>query len=270
MVLSPIHVLLIVDWASSIDSTDNTFVPPRPRSKPPSSIEHRAEPSLPHRTNINYPVILPTPSPTGIKPQVNNLVKDLSISLDALRPPTPSPTTSESEAAAQNTRILKFKSLLQMPVVPIVSLRKLAWNGIPDELRPMVWQTLLGYLPCEASARVSTLAAKRAEYQRGVETAFQNEGGLDQAVWHQIRIDVPRTNPHLALYQFEATQKVSTSRYPADQRLWKEFYMFGQYSILKVDTCRALMTLLLHSFKSYSPHTSVSVVFCKSNWRYRP
>jgi len=33
------------------------------------------------------------------------------------------------------------------------------------------------------------------------------DGGLDQAVWHQIRIDVPRTNPHLALYQFEATQK---------------------------------------------------------------
>jgi TBC1 domain family member 2 len=110
--------------------------------------------------------------------------------------------------AAQTARIQKFKSLLQMPIVPLPSLKKLAWNGIPDELRPMVWQMLLGYLPCEASKRVEILASKRHEYQRGVKAAFQTEGGLDQAVWHQIRIDVPRTNPQLPLYQFEATQKV--------------------------------------------------------------
>jgi TBC1 domain family member 2 len=74
----------------------------------------------------------------------------------------------------------------------------------------MVWQILLGYLPCDASSRVDVLASKRKEYQKGVELAFQNEAGLDQVVWHQIRIDVPRTNPHLSLYQFEATQKVVT------------------------------------------------------------
>ena len=96
-----------------------------------------------------------------------------------------------------------------MPIVPLVSLKKLAWNGVPDELRPMVWQILLGYLPCEASSRIETLASKRREYQFGVKAAFQSEGGLDQAVWHQIRIDVPRTNPHLSLYQYETTQKVS-------------------------------------------------------------
>jgi TBC1 domain family member 2 len=140
------------------------------------------------------------------------LTTDPSIALDSLRPPTPSPTTSESEAAAQSTRIQKFKSLLQMPIVPLASLKKLAWNGIPDELRPMVWQILLGYLPCEASARIGTLASKRKEYHLNVEAAFKSEDGLDQAVWHQIRIDVPRTNPHLSLYQFEATQKVEPSR----------------------------------------------------------
>jgi TBC1 domain family member 2 len=95
-----------------------------------------------------------------------------------------------------------------MPVVPLVSLKKLAWNGIPDELRPVVWQILLGYLPCDASLRIETLSSKRKEYQREVSAAFHNEVGLDQAVWHQIRIDVPRTNPHLSLYQFEATQRV--------------------------------------------------------------
>jgi len=219
-------MLTNADWASSVDETVNTFVQPRPRSKPPSSIEHRAEPIQRPRANISYPIILPTPSLTGIKPQINKLIKgtilkatrlnvDPSISLDSLRPPTPSPTTSESEASAQSTRIQKFKSLLQMPVVPLVSLKKLAWNGIPDELRPMVWQILLGYLPCEASSRVDILASKRKEYQRSVKTAFQGEGGLDQAVWHQIRIDVPRTNPHLSLYQFEATQRVTHAEIPS-------------------------------------------------------
>ena len=95
-----------------------------------------------------------------------------------------------------------------MPVVPLASLKKLAWNGIPDELRPMAWQILLGYLPCDASLRVDTLRSKRDEYQRSVKAAFEDDMGLDQAVWHQIRIDVPRTNPHLSLYQFEATQRV--------------------------------------------------------------
>ena len=210
------------DWASSIDHTD-TIVPKKPRPKPPSSIEHRAEPTATSRTTLNYPIIQPTPSPNGIKPNLSSLVKGLQSpqnpqfvslnlvsdmldpikSLDSLRPPTPS-----TDLQAQQTRLQKFKSLLQMPIVPLSSLKKLAWNGIPDELRPLVWQILLGYLPCEASSRTSILQSKRREYKRGVEGAFKTEGGLDQAVWHQIRIDVPRTNPHLSLYQFEATQKV--------------------------------------------------------------
>ena len=67
--------LTFVDWASSIDNTENTFVPSRARSKPPSSIEHRAEPIEPTRTNITYPVISPAPNPTGIKSQVDRLIK---------------------------------------------------------------------------------------------------------------------------------------------------------------------------------------------------
>jgi TBC1 domain family member 2 len=166
------------------------------------------------------------------------LTVDPASSLNLIRPPTPSPTTSESEAAAQSTRIQKFRSLLQMPVVPFTSLKKLAWNGIPDELRPMVWQILLGYLPCEASTRVDVLASKRKEYQACMKAAFQTEGGLDQAVWHQIRIDVPRTNPHLPLYQFEATQKVWPCRCCVDSRLWNGYCMFGPFSIRRVDMSR--------------------------------
>jgi len=85
----------------------------------------------------------------------------------------------------------------------------------------MTWQVLLGYLPTSAERRVATLERKRKEYLDGVKQAFErgNTGaagsgsvrgkarGLDEAIWHQISIDVPRTNPHLELYSYEATQR---------------------------------------------------------------
>ena len=77
---------------------------------------------------------------------------------------------------------------------------------MPPDLRPIVWPILLGYLPPTAALRTSTLARKRAEYASGVERAFRRES-LDRAAWHQIRIDVPRTNPGLRLWQQAETQR---------------------------------------------------------------
>ncbi len=92
--------------------------------------------------------------------------------------------------------------------VDIAQLRTLAWAGVPDELRPIVWQLLLGYLPAVASVRASTLSRKRAEYAAGVELAFaKGIAALDQGIWHQIHIDVPRTNPGIRLWQRQATQR---------------------------------------------------------------
>src|SRR5438552_6386825 len=96
----------------------------------------------------------------------------------------------------------------------------------------MTWQLLLGYLPTNSERRVAALERKRKEYLDGVRQAFDlgtagshrsvstvlsssssstpNFGtgrGLDEAIWHQISIDIPRTNPHIQLYGFEATQR---------------------------------------------------------------
>ena len=81
----------------------------------------------------------------------------------------------------------------------------------------MTWQLLLSYLPTSSERRVATLERKRKEYLDGVRQAFERGGnaaasagkarGLDEAVWHQISIDVPRTNPHIELYGYEATQR---------------------------------------------------------------
>src|SRR5579862_6340285 len=112
-----------VDWASGLDD-DNSFIPRPRRPKPPSSIEHRAEPPQPTRTNISYPIIRPIPSPNGIKPNAIHLVKDPSALLSSIRPSTP------SNIPDQTSRLQKYTSLLQMPIVPLASLKKLAWNGI--------------------------------------------------------------------------------------------------------------------------------------------
>lgn len=81
----------------------------------------------------------------------------------------------------------------------------------------MTWQLLLSYLPTNSERRVATLERKRKEYLDGVRQAFDRVGagatsagkarGLDEAIWHQISIDVPRTNPHIELYSYEATQR---------------------------------------------------------------
>jgi len=82
----------------------------------------------------------------------------------------------------------------------------------------MTWQLLLSYLPTNSERRIATLERKRKEYLDGVRQAFERGGGerqsaanksrgLDEAIWHQISIDVPRTNPHIELYGYEATQR---------------------------------------------------------------
>ncbi|KAK0549710.1 GTPase-activating protein [Tilletia horrida] len=117
---------------------------------------------------------------------VNAITNEFSTSLSISSPTSPSVPTA----------------------VNLDELRKAAWKGVPDELRPMVWQLLLGYLPPQPSARSSTLARKRSDYAAAVDQAFgKGRFGLDQSIWHQIEIDVPRTNPGIPLWQREATQR---------------------------------------------------------------
>ncbi|SAM85467.1 related to GYP1-GTPase activating protein [Ustilago bromivora] len=115
---------------------------------------------------------------------------------------------SRKRSVRSSRRRQQLLNCLSKQSVDIAQLRTLAWAGVPDELRPMVWQLLLGYLPAVASVRASTLSRKRAEYAAGVELAFaKGIAALDQAIWHQIHIDVPRTNPGIRLWQRQATQR---------------------------------------------------------------
>jgi len=66
-----------------------------------------------------------------------------------------------------------------------------------------------GYLPLPPHLRTATLTRKREEYGSLVELAFaRGREGLDQQIWHQIEIDVPRTRPGVQLWMQAATQRV--------------------------------------------------------------
>ncbi|AEO63480.1 uncharacterized protein THITE_2108812 [Thermothielavioides terrestris NRRL 8126] len=160
-----------------------------------------------------------------LRPQYKDILRDPANALHLINYPSIPPNATPKEIDAINsriTRINKFKRLLQASTIPLSDLRALAWSGVPEEVRAMTWQLLLSYLPTSSERRVATLERKRKEYLDGVRQAFDKGGGaggttptpsgrggrgLDEAIWHQISIDVPRTNPHIELYGYEATQR---------------------------------------------------------------
>lgn len=157
-----------------------------------------------------------------LRPQYQEILRDPANSLHLISHPSLPPTATSKEMdehTARISRINKFKRILQTSTISLSDLRDSAWSGVPSEVRAMTWQILLGYLPTSSERRVATLERKRKEYLEGVRQAFErgtttnpssHKGrprGLDESIWHQISIDVPRTNPHLELYSYEATQR---------------------------------------------------------------
>ncbi|KAK5116910.1 hypothetical protein LTR62_006631 [Meristemomyces frigidus] len=145
-----------------------------------------------------------------LRPQYKDILRDPANSLHLIsHPATPMNATEKVLEAhsARITRINKFKKILQSSSINLPDLRDAAWSGLPSEVRAISWQLLLGYLPTSSERRRASLERKRREYLDGIHAAFSSGRSLDQEVWHQIHIDVPRTNPHLELYAYDATKR---------------------------------------------------------------
>jgi len=88
------------------------------------------------------------------------------------------------------------------------ALRKLSWSGIPMQVRSTAWQLLSAYLPANKDRRQSVLTRKRNEYFNFVKQYYDQRSTIHQETYHQIHIDIPRTNPLIPLFQQEAVQHI--------------------------------------------------------------
>lgn len=105
----------------------------------------------------------------------------------------------------------RFQKMLARKYINMDDLKELARQGIPPEVRAIVWKIMLGYIPLRRDLRDQAVSAKRERYtqlvslhwQKGVLPEFQN-------VLRDIDADVPRTFPRglIELFEKEAMREM--------------------------------------------------------------
>lgn len=119
-------------------------------------------------------------------------------------------------------KVAKFHKLLfEDEMIDLNQLKMIAWGGIPYRYRPLSWRLLLGHLPVAKSKREQQLIRKREEYERLIEQ-YYNDRSLDDGMWRQIHIDIPRMQPLIPIFQqprvqvsFERILYIWSIRHPA-------------------------------------------------------
>ncbi|KAJ1735138.1 GTPase-activating protein [Coemansia biformis] len=149
------------------------------------------------------------PEQAGLCATANgSLAQTAAAGTDAVGLEAASSRSSGQSNGSDDPAVQKFHAALSMPNIDIAQLQKLSWKGIPGKYRSTAWRLLMGYLPLNASRRGPTLLRKRREYDDWVSQTFaRGEESLDRALWHQIRIDVPRTTAGSPLFQAPRVQR---------------------------------------------------------------
>ncbi|KAH7646118.1 tbc1 domain family member 22b-like protein [Dermatophagoides farinae] len=119
-------------------------------------------------------------------------------------------------------KLAKLKKLLYEDEITDLSLlRTITWSGISDEVRPLAWKLLLGYLPTVRSKRAIVSENKKREYQNLVAQYYHNRQENDE-MYRQIHIDIPRMQPLITIFQqpivkdmFERILYIWSIRHPA-------------------------------------------------------
>ncbi|XP_078490292.1 TBC1 domain family member 22B-like [Ciona intestinalis] len=114
-----------------------------------------------------------------------------------------------SNLAKENSKIEKFRRLIDSDSTDLDELKKLSWSGIPAAMRSLTWKLLSGYLPVNKDRRKTALARKQNDYFKFVKQFYDaRDQPMYQTTFHQIHIDIPRTNPLIPLFQQEAVQNI--------------------------------------------------------------
>jgi hypothetical protein len=114
-------------------------------------------------------------------------------------------------SAPKQYRITQFETILNSENVDLAQLRKLSWNGVPNQYRSTVWQLLLGYMPTNRGRRDHAIARKRQEYADSIPVYF-NVSDADRTtqegeILRQIKVDLPRTSPDTPFFQQKPVQE---------------------------------------------------------------
>jgi TBC1 domain family member 2 len=90
------------------------------------------------------------------------------------------------------TKLEKFRIVLDAPLLNLKELKELSWSGVPKKLRPISWRLLSGYLPSSLERRNSVLERKRIDYQKLVQQYFyvESRDEAQQDTYHQVRIQI--------------------------------------------------------------------------------
>ncbi|XP_053681099.1 TBC1 domain family member 22B [Anopheles nili] len=104
----------------------------------------------------------------------------------------------------------KFSNILEAPLLNLLALKELSWSGVPRKMRAVTWRLLSGYLPTSLERRQTVLERKRVDYRKLVQQYFDADcrDESQQDTYRQIHIDVPRMNPHVALFQQKLVQEM--------------------------------------------------------------
>lgn len=131
-------------------------------------------------------------------------------------------TTEISNGRPSDPKAAKFHKLLfEDEMIDLNQLKMISWSGIPFRYRALSWRLLLGYLPVAKSKREQQLKRKREEYYRLIEQ-YYDDRSLDDGMWRQIHIDIPRMQPLIPIFQqprvqqsFERILYIWSIRHPA-------------------------------------------------------
>lgn len=124
----------------------------------------------------------------------------------------PSPATyflpPRNWVETQREKLLK---ILNNSTVDLEQLQTVSWGGIPQDLRPICWQLMLGYLPRQTSSWQEVVQCKRKAYRdllkEHYEVSNSRKSEEELGTLRQIAIDAPRTEPTVKLFSKSALQR---------------------------------------------------------------
>ncbi|MES1911279.1 MAG: hypothetical protein MHM6MM_003732 [Cercozoa sp. M6MM] len=152
----------------------------------------------------------------GSDQQSNSISRSESLRLDGSR--SRSASISESSRRMQSQRERRetarlraeghsrrrLRAIIGKPRCDLVALRKVCWNGVPEDLRFQVWPLLLGYAPRDKDRRERGMQQRRSDYallvKRYWQSAVRDDANMaltrtQRSCMRQIDVDVPRTVP---------------------------------------------------------------------------